>query len=149
MRKRNDGEGGPSRADGIKVPKKEDHVDLPRQTGGSAMKLTPVGIDIAKSVFQVHHVDEETGEVLNKPIKRAKCSGLMNPDTDLVILPRFHVQHVMQQRAGFRIRRECSSRSTCACAVDCNSLRSSRRCPGAPERGFRSVFGKCVRPSGF
>ncbi|KWC00295.1 hypothetical protein WL43_01460 [Burkholderia ubonensis] len=65
-------EGGPSRADGIRVPKVEDHADLHRQTGGSVMKLTPVGIDIAKSVFQVHHVDEETGEVVNKPIKRAK-----------------------------------------------------------------------------
>ena len=29
------------------------------------MKLTPVGIDIAKSVFQVHHVDEGTGEIVN------------------------------------------------------------------------------------
>jgi transposase len=36
------------------------------------MKLTPVGIDIAKNVFQVHHIDEETGEIVNKPIKRAK-----------------------------------------------------------------------------
>ncbi|MGF6871148.1 transposase [Paraburkholderia sp. MM5477-R1] len=36
------------------------------------MKLTPVGIDIAKSVFQVHYVDQETGEIVNKPIKRAK-----------------------------------------------------------------------------
>ncbi|MGF6301210.1 transposase [Paraburkholderia sp. WC7.3d] len=36
------------------------------------MKLTPVGIDIAKSVFQVHYVDEETGEIVNKPIKRVK-----------------------------------------------------------------------------
>jgi transposase len=36
------------------------------------MKLTPVGIDIAKSVFQVHYVDEETGEIVNRPIKRAK-----------------------------------------------------------------------------
>lgn len=34
------------------------------------MKLTPVGIDIAKNVFQVHYVDEETGEVVNKPVKR-------------------------------------------------------------------------------
>lgn len=64
-------------------------------------------------------------------------------------LPRFHVQHVMQQRVGFRIPRECSSRSTCACAVDCNSPRSSRRCLGAPARGSRSAFGKCARPSGF
>jgi transposase len=36
------------------------------------MKLTPVGIDIAKNVFQVRYVDEETGEVVNKPIKRAR-----------------------------------------------------------------------------
>jgi transposase len=35
------------------------------------MKLTPVGIDIAKMVFQVHYVDEETGEIVNKPVKRA------------------------------------------------------------------------------
>lgn len=35
------------------------------------MQLTPVGIDIAKSVFQVHHVDMESGEVVNKAIKRA------------------------------------------------------------------------------
>ncbi len=36
------------------------------------MKLTPVGIDIAKNVFQVHYIDEDTGEIVNKPIKRAK-----------------------------------------------------------------------------
>ncbi|AJP60114.2 transposase (plasmid) [Pandoraea vervacti] len=30
------------------------------------------GVDIAKSVFQVHYVDQETGEIVNKPIKRAK-----------------------------------------------------------------------------
>ncbi|MGF6993010.1 transposase [Paraburkholderia sp. GAS32] len=36
------------------------------------MKPTPVGIDIAKSVFQVHYVDEETGEIVNGSIKRAK-----------------------------------------------------------------------------
>lgn len=35
------------------------------------MKLVPVGIDIAKRVFQVNHVDEETGEIVNKAIKRA------------------------------------------------------------------------------
>lgn len=36
------------------------------------MNLMPVGIDIAKSVFQVHYVDQETGEIVNKPIKRAQ-----------------------------------------------------------------------------
>jgi hypothetical protein len=41
-------------------------------TGASDMKLTPVGIDIAKSAFQVHYVDEESGETVSRPIKRAK-----------------------------------------------------------------------------
>ncbi len=35
------------------------------------MKHTAIGVDIAKNVFQVHLVDMETGEVINKPIKRA------------------------------------------------------------------------------
>jgi transposase len=35
------------------------------------MLLMPVGIDIAKSLFQVHYVDPATGEIVNKPIKRA------------------------------------------------------------------------------
>jgi len=34
--------------------------------------LIPVGIDIAKNVMQVHYVDAETGEIVNKPIKRAQ-----------------------------------------------------------------------------
>ncbi|MEX3693303.1 IS110 family transposase [Paraburkholderia sp. BR14263] len=33
---------------------------------------TAVGVDIAKNVFQVHYVDQETGEIVNKPVKRAK-----------------------------------------------------------------------------
>lgn len=36
------------------------------------MKLTPVGVDLAKNVFQLHYVDEETGEVMNKAIRRAQ-----------------------------------------------------------------------------
>lgn len=35
------------------------------------MKFTPVGIDIAKSVFQVHYVHEETGEVVNRALRRS------------------------------------------------------------------------------
>jgi transposase len=64
-------EGGPSRADGIKVPKVEDHKGLHRQTGGSEMKLTTVGVDIAKNVIQLHYIDAETGEIVNRPVKRA------------------------------------------------------------------------------
>lgn len=36
------------------------------------MNSIAVGVDIAKNVFQVHYVDQETGEIVNKPIKRAK-----------------------------------------------------------------------------
>jgi transposase len=36
------------------------------------MHCKAVGIDIAKNVFQVHYIDEETGEVVNKAIKRDK-----------------------------------------------------------------------------
>lgn len=36
------------------------------------INCTAVGVDIAKTVFQVHYVDQETGEIVNKPIKRAK-----------------------------------------------------------------------------
>jgi transposase len=36
------------------------------------MKPTPVGVDIAKNVFQVHYVDEETGEIVNKSLRRDK-----------------------------------------------------------------------------
>ncbi|PTB16716.1 IS110 family transposase [Trinickia symbiotica] len=36
------------------------------------MKLTPVGVDIAKNVFQIHYVDTETGEIVNRQIKRAR-----------------------------------------------------------------------------
>lgn len=35
------------------------------------MNYTTVGVDIAKSVMQLHWVDPETGEIINKPVKRA------------------------------------------------------------------------------
>jgi transposase len=34
------------------------------------MNLMPVGIDIAKPVFQVDYVESDIGEVVNKPIGR-------------------------------------------------------------------------------
>ena len=36
------------------------------------MNPMPVGVDIAKNVIHAHYVDEKTGEILNKAIKRAK-----------------------------------------------------------------------------
>jgi transposase len=38
----------------------------------NATRKSVVGVDTAKSVFQVYTVDKETGEVINKPIKRAQ-----------------------------------------------------------------------------
>jgi transposase len=38
----------------------------------NATRKTVVGVDTAKSVFQVYTVEQETGEVINKPIKRAQ-----------------------------------------------------------------------------
>jgi hypothetical protein len=42
-----------SQADGIQVPKREDHQNLSRQTGVTIMKHTIVGVDIARNVMQV------------------------------------------------------------------------------------------------
>ncbi|SAK98305.1 transposase [Caballeronia catudaia] len=36
------------------------------------MNATPVGVDIAKNVFHVHYIDPETGEVVNKAIRRTQ-----------------------------------------------------------------------------
>jgi transposase len=36
------------------------------------MNCMAVGVDIAKNVFQVHYVAQDTGEIVNKPIRRAK-----------------------------------------------------------------------------
>jgi transposase len=63
--------GGSSRADGIRVPKVGDHDDFPRQTGGSTMHYAIAGAEIAKNVMQLHGVDPDAGEIINKPIKRA------------------------------------------------------------------------------
>jgi transposase len=35
------------------------------------MKLTAVGVDVAKRVFQLHWIEPETGEIISKQIKRA------------------------------------------------------------------------------
>lgn len=42
----------------------------------NATNKAVVGVDTAKSVFQVYTVELETGEVINKPIERNSCSGL-------------------------------------------------------------------------
>jgi transposase len=59
--------------DGIDVPKWKCKLPLNRM-GASAMKITTVGIDLAKNVFQVHGVDERGNAVLRKQLRRAQVS---------------------------------------------------------------------------
>lgn len=40
----------------------------------SIAQLPVIGMDIAKSVFQVHIVDSETGEIQRRQLKRAKVT---------------------------------------------------------------------------
>ena len=40
------------------------------------MKITTVGIDLAKNVFQVHGVDERGKAVLRKQLRRAQVAGI-------------------------------------------------------------------------
>jgi transposase len=48
------------------------------ETGGHAMNATSqlpvIGLDIAKNVFQLHSVDDETGEIERRKLRRAKVS---------------------------------------------------------------------------
>jgi len=59
-----------SQADGIEVPKLEDHKGLPRQIGVAIMTYTIVGVNIAKNVMQIHGVNPDSGEIVNKPTTR-------------------------------------------------------------------------------
>ncbi len=34
------------------------------------MKITTVGIDLAKNVFQIHGVNDKGNKIVNKPLKR-------------------------------------------------------------------------------
>lgn len=40
----------------------------------STANLPVIGLDLAKSVFQLHIVDVETGEIQRRQIKRAKLT---------------------------------------------------------------------------
>jgi transposase len=59
----------PPSCNGIKVPWWNEFNPLKRK-GASTMKITTVGVDLAKNVFQVHGVDERGKPVLRKQLKR-------------------------------------------------------------------------------
>ena len=60
----------PPSCNGIKVPKWKVVFKPLKRKGASEMKITTIGIDLAKAVFGVHGVDERGKAVLRKPLKR-------------------------------------------------------------------------------
>src|SRR5579864_6566404 len=58
---------------GIDVPKWKCRLPLIRM-GASTMKITTIGIDLAKNVFQVHGIDERGKAVLRKQLRRRQVA---------------------------------------------------------------------------
>jgi len=61
----------PLRGDRYRISKSVIILAYSAELKGSVMTHTIVGVDIAKNVMQVHWVDQETGEIVNRPVKRA------------------------------------------------------------------------------
>ena len=59
---------------GIRVPQWKCHQPL-EPKGASTMKITTVGIDLAKDVFQVHGIDEHGKAVLRKQLRRDQMAA--------------------------------------------------------------------------
>src|SRR5450755_1409393 len=59
----------PPPADGIDVPEWKCQPPLDAE-GASTMKITTIGIDLAKNVFQVHGANEHGKPVVRKQLKR-------------------------------------------------------------------------------
>src|SRR6266853_94844 len=60
---------------GVNCAKVEVWSDHFNREGASVMKITTVGIDLAKSVFQIHGVEERGKVVLRKQLKRSEVIG--------------------------------------------------------------------------
>lgn len=77
----------------------------------------------------------------------SRFAGTSLLDTLRMTLSRFHVQQVMRRSIRPRSRQGSGSRLRCAGVADCNSLRSSRRCPSEPGHVFRSEADRFFRLS--
>jgi transposase len=64
----------PPPANGIDVPEWECHRPVDPE-GASTMKITTVGIDLAKNVFQVHGVSKHGKAVLRKQLRRHQVAA--------------------------------------------------------------------------
>jgi len=65
------------------------------------MNRTAVGVDIAKNVFQLHYIDPATGEIVNKPIKRAKFLEFFANREPCRMTRECHVRFCERLRAQF------------------------------------------------
>lgn len=59
---------GASQIFGINVPMMEGVI--PQNWRPHIMQYTPVGVDIAKHLMQVHYVDSHSGELVDKKVRR-------------------------------------------------------------------------------
>ena len=59
-------------AHGIWVPRCEGHQAFTSKMGAIRMKITTIGLDLAKSVFQVHGVDATGQAVVRKALRRSQ-----------------------------------------------------------------------------
>ena len=67
----------PTPADGIMVPGGGAVAVTTHDAGASAMQVTTVGLDLAKSVFQVHAVDADGRVIIRKALRHVQgiCPG--------------------------------------------------------------------------
>ena len=60
------------------------------------MKYTPVGVDIAKHLIQVHFINEHTGEVVDKRLRSNRDTG-------------WNVHHLLKKSLGGSCHERCNS----------------------------------------
>ena len=81
----------------------------------SIVNLPVIGLDLAKSVFQLHIVDIESGEIQRRQIKRAKLTEFfVNCQPSLVAMEAYGATRPMQwmlRRYGW----QRSSHTSCPC----------------------------------
>ena len=79
--------------------------------------ITTIGLDIAKSVFQVHGVDAAGQVVIRPPVEAAVCAGVLS---EAAIMPGWH--------RGLRLVSPLVARTAGAwayCSADAASLREA------------------------
>ena len=80
------------------------------------MKITTIGIDLAKNVFQVHGVDERGNPLIQKKLKRNQVLKffvqqkpcLIGMEAEVLIAYRSLWQNAYVERVNGSIRRECT-----------------------------------------